>query len=189
MNTREEMKDKLKHLITCMKCKVSGKCCDENCPTQYDVGNMGEIIENLEEISKILEQKPCEDAISRSSLLGKLDDYYKEKIKVAPDNMAEGFVQVEKLIKQELSVTPTQEWTPVSEGLPKKTGWYLITFKVYGGGYAVCEMSYRKPENYWTDKNISKKVLDNDEVVAWMPKPKPYKADKESDDNEVYSSD
>ena len=55
--TREEMNDKLKHLITCMKCKVSGKYCDENCPTQYDVGNMGEIIENLEKISKILEQE------------------------------------------------------------------------------------------------------------------------------------
>ncbi len=56
---------------------------------------------------KALEQKPCEDTISRSSLLGKLDDCYKEKIKVAPDNMAEGFVQVEKLIKQEPSVNPT----------------------------------------------------------------------------------
>ena len=105
----KEMNDKLKHLITCMKCEVSGKCCDENCPTQYDAGNMGEIIENLEEISKILEQEPCEDAISRSSLLGKLDNCYKEKIKVAPDNMAEGFVQVEKLIKQEPPVTPTRK--------------------------------------------------------------------------------
>lgn len=56
--TIKERNDKLKHLITCMKCEVSGKCCDENCPTQYDAGNMGEIIENLEEISKILEQEP-----------------------------------------------------------------------------------------------------------------------------------
>jgi hypothetical protein len=31
------------------------------------------------------------------------------KRKTAPDNMAEGFVQVEKLIKQEPSVTPTQK--------------------------------------------------------------------------------
>ena len=49
--------------------------------------------------------EPCEDAISRSSLLSKLDDCYKEKIKIAPDNMTEGFMQVEKLIKQELPVT------------------------------------------------------------------------------------
>lgn len=56
--TIKERNDKLKHLITCMKCEVSCKYCDENCPTQYDAGNMGEIIENLEEISKILEQEP-----------------------------------------------------------------------------------------------------------------------------------
>lgn len=67
--TREERNNKLKYLITCMKCKVSSKCCDENCPTQYDAGHMGEIIENLEEISKILKQEPCEDAISRKSML------------------------------------------------------------------------------------------------------------------------
>lgn len=67
--TREERNNKLKYFITCMKCEVSGKCCDENCPIQYDAGNMGEIIENLEEISKILEEKePCEDSIIREAV-------------------------------------------------------------------------------------------------------------------------
>ena len=66
-------------------------------------------------------------------------------------------------------------WTPISEGLPKETGWYLITFKTYDGDYAVCEMCYRKPENYWTDKDISKKVFNNSEVEAWTPKPYPYR--------------
>jgi hypothetical protein len=56
--TIEERNDKLKHFITCLKCEVSGKCCDDNCSTQYDAGNMGEIIENLEAISKALEQEP-----------------------------------------------------------------------------------------------------------------------------------
>lgn len=63
--TNEERNIKLKHLITCMKCEVSGKECNENCPTQYAAGNMGEIIENLEAISEIMEQEPCEDCISR----------------------------------------------------------------------------------------------------------------------------
>ena len=62
--TREERNNKLKYLIACMKCEVSGKCCDENCPTQYNAGNMGEIIENLEEISKILEQESVLDKIN-----------------------------------------------------------------------------------------------------------------------------
>lgn len=56
--TREEKNNKLKHFITCLKCEVSGKHCDVNCSTQYDAGNMGEIIENLEAISKVLEQEP-----------------------------------------------------------------------------------------------------------------------------------
>ena len=63
--TREERNTKLKHFITCLKCGVSGKVCDDNCPVQYEAGNMGEIIENLEAISKALEQEPCEDCISR----------------------------------------------------------------------------------------------------------------------------
>lgn len=67
--TREERNKKLKYLITCMKCEVSGKCCDENCLTQYDAGNMGEIIENLEAISKALEQKPKTEWIPVSKRL------------------------------------------------------------------------------------------------------------------------
>lgn len=61
--TKEERVKKLKYLITCMKCEVSGKVCDDNCPTQYNAGNTGEIIENLEEIAKALEQEPVLDKI------------------------------------------------------------------------------------------------------------------------------
>ena len=46
------------------------------------------------------------DCISRQSLLNKLDPLYKEKIKTAPDNMAEGFTQVSSLIRREPPVTP-----------------------------------------------------------------------------------
>lgn len=56
--TREEQNRKLKAFITCLKCEVSCKPCDANCPVQYQAGNMGEIIENLEAISKALEQEP-----------------------------------------------------------------------------------------------------------------------------------
>ena len=59
--TIAERNNKLKHFITCLKCEVSGKTCDVNCSTQYDAGNMGEIIENLEAISKVLEQEPILD--------------------------------------------------------------------------------------------------------------------------------
>lgn len=58
-----ERNNKLKHFITCLKCRVSGKNCDDNCPTQYAAGNMGEIIENLEAISKAMEQEPIESVL------------------------------------------------------------------------------------------------------------------------------
>lgn len=51
--TIAERNKKLKHFITRLKCEVSGKLCDDNSSTQYDAGNMGEIIENLEAILKI----------------------------------------------------------------------------------------------------------------------------------------
>lgn len=61
--TRKERTTKLKAYITCLKCQIKGNSCDDNCPTQYDAGNMGEIIENLEAISKALEQDwiPCSE--------------------------------------------------------------------------------------------------------------------------------
>ena len=68
-------------------------------------------------------------------------------------------------------------WLSVSERLPKKTGWYLITVKGYKGKDGVCEMCYRKPENYWTGSDITRKILDSNEVTAWMPLPEPYKAE------------
>jgi hypothetical protein len=67
------------------------------------------LLQILSNINILIGEEPCEDAVSRISLLNKLDDCYKEKIKVAPDNMAEGFMQVEKLIMQEPSVTPTRK--------------------------------------------------------------------------------
>lgn len=73
----------------------------------------------------------------------------------------------------------TGRWIPVSERMPEETGWYFVTFKIHGGGYATCELSYRKPENYWTSTDISRKVFSNDEVIAWMPLPKPYEDGKE----------
>ena len=52
--TIDDRRKKLNHLITCLKCELSGKACDENCSTQYEAGNMGEIVENLEAISDLL---------------------------------------------------------------------------------------------------------------------------------------
>lgn len=55
--TIAERNNKLKCFVTCLKCELGGKCCDDECSTQYEAGNVGEIVENLEAISKILDQE------------------------------------------------------------------------------------------------------------------------------------
>ena len=165
--TREERNNKLKHFITCIKCEVSGKCCDENCPIQYGAGNMGEIIENLEEISKILEQEPCEDAISRRAVL----DYMK---------YLHGEMPEEEFVKALPSVTPArkkEEWISCDEKLPKPNEladnvrkYYLIQDE-YGDMHVA---SYLR--NGWI--SIDSFYTLEDDVIAWMPLPEPYKAEE-----------
>lgn len=113
--TREERIEKLRHLITCMKCEVSGKCCDDNCSTQYDAGNMGEIIENLEEIAKALEQEPCEDAVSREAV---------EDIVMWYDGQGEMLDEIQKLPSvQPKSKTGHWEWVQYDYN-PKLGNWH-----------------------------------------------------------------
>ena len=160
-----------------------------------------QLAEWLKELKRLKEQEPCEDAVSRSSLLNKLDDCYKEKIKVAPDNMAEGFMQVEKLIKQEPSVTPTQKWIPVSERLPENVRPVIVTWKnndpksyyqYIVGKHFTGTACYKNGKWYWYSSKTedmlaeygrydSEEFDEAIECIAWLPLPKPY---KESEDKE-----
>ena len=99
-----------------MKCEVSGKVCDENCPTQYEAGNMGEIIENLEAISEIMEQQPCEDCISRRAMLDGLASI--AKVKARSDAQKSLMGRVMFFTERLPSVTPkekTAAWVPTDE--------------------------------------------------------------------------
>ena len=124
--TREERNNKLKHFITCMKCEVSGKCCDENCPIQYDAGNMGEIIENLEEISKILE-KECEDAVSRRAVLD-IVKFEENWLSDAKSNNADTDIAFSGIRTQVAKLSPV---TPV-----RKKGKWIVLKDEYGD---ICE--------------------------------------------------
>lgn len=103
--TIAERKNMLKHFIICLKCRVRGKNCVVDCPTQYDAGNMGEIIENLESISKILEQEPCEDAVSRKAVLEVIDDCNSDGLKGIFCSYDDG-ERFKEYIKELPSVTP-----------------------------------------------------------------------------------
>lgn len=62
-------------------------------------------------------------------------------------------------------------WIPVTEGLPKEDGDYFVTNFVCDKLY-VEESTFIMCDNgdvFWTSQN----------VIAWMPKPEPYKAEEE----------
>lgn len=97
-----------------------------------------------------------------------------------------------ELLEQE----PKTGWIPVSERLPEERDWYLGIFKEPDTGWInplpfVCDYVGRKTKattkEHWilhgfTDGDEHIDYYYNLECVAWMPLPKPYKA--ESEDNE-----
>lgn len=116
---------------------------------------------------KALEQESCntprndlattsQDCISRQAVLNTL--FYKS------DNNCEVVLNKElrDRIKALPHVTPTQKWIPVSERLPERDGWYLISLgdKTYGG--VDVDMYCKGWVKYGTH------------VLAWMPLPEPY---------------
>lgn len=198
--TREERIEKLRHLITCMKCEVSGKPCDDNCPTQYDAGNTGEIIENLEEIAKALEQEPCEDAISRSLVKAE----YKRRLEESLIDKSRGIDLSEyancelfnKFIDSLPSITPqpkTGHWIPVSERLPRASEIVLLSLPehtmVDGEECSPCVIC----GHYIGGKSEEWGISDGTTVgyglvaykhckpIAWMPLPEPYQRGDEND--------
>lgn len=62
--------------------------------------------------------------------------------------------------------TFVSRWIPVSERLPEEAGVYLVTMK----DHEVYELSFS--DERWF-------VQGNDEIVAWMPLPEPYKSESE----------
>lgn len=61
-------------------------------------------------------------------------------------------------------------WTPISEGKPKKAGHYLVTR---------CHptrttMLFYEERRWWSDP-LHTEEWPNDLIVAWKPRPKPYR--------------
>lgn len=77
-----------------------------------------------------------------------------------------------------------RKWIPVTERLPEKNGRYLVT-----RGLNTCEALWNrvyiinysdlmgiKSERIWWQGNVGKSDFERfDDVIAWMPLPKPYK--------------
>ena len=71
---------------------------------------------------------------------------------------------LEKALTQ-AEVCKTGKWIPVSESLPKKNGYYLVT------DFDSVEEAYFSFDRIWLSRHEDRLKG----VTAWMPLPKPYK--------------
>lgn len=99
------------------------------------------------------EQEPCEDCISRTTLLARIDDERKHLLDLKMDGAEHILVHhARRIIEDMPSVTPKAEWIPVTEKLPEKSGKYLVTVKngnVYAGTYDAFSGKFQCAATAW----------------------------------------
>ena len=141
----------------------------------YDDKNPCKRAKILGKTIKILEQGPCEDAISRQAVLDLVTTI--ETDDCSGDEIME-VVNIDD-IKELPPVTPQPKvgrWTPVSEGLPKNT-------------FVRCHVTVEEDDMYGEPQRVlypdfvgyDGETWNNAdgmpipfEVIAWMPSPEPY---------------
>ena len=134
---------------------------------------------------KALEQNPCDDAISRQAVLeifGYVMDYWKEHaIDVEPHEIKDALIEQYEFTAKQLNELPSvnqePKWIPVSERLPDDEVEVLIytTDKEINKAYRrIKEWTIDRMEWVVFETLGYGYIYDDDEVLAWMPLPKPY---------------
>lgn len=121
------------------------------------------------------------DLIERQKAL----DALKGKLNVSVKD-TEAVVEYLNVVLERILQLPSAEpdWIPVSERLPEANGRYLVTRGLNACG-AMWDRTYLinysdlmglKKNKVWWDGNVGKSDFETyDDVLAWMPLPKPYK--------------
>lgn len=107
--------------------------------------------------------------------------YYYEKV---VGKMAH---EINMLREQLESADAEQGWIPCSERLPNEDNRYLVVYPLIGGGNWISIKWFGKPNMpnrpikgkcfYESDSEYGDVIWDN--VIAWMPLPKPYREENE----------
>ena len=102
------------------------------------------------------------DLIYRQDAIGAID----------VKNVNKGIISALQSIIEELP--SAQQWTLVSKGLPKKGGWYLVTWEdQFKTVRRVAVSEFIEPKGLTDIGHFEGFVLN--EVIAWMPLPEPYR--------------
>ena len=124
-----------------------------------DMLSAEEIAKAFDVAFRALEQELCEDAVSKQAVLDLLE------------NTNNGWIINE--VNQLPSIQPvTGKWIPVSERLPKVEQYALITV------HNQTKMCWYQ-NGVFVDGEQNAYTKENEELVAWMPLPEPYKEVKE----------
>lgn len=127
------------------------------------------------------EQKSCEDAISRQAVLDEMADAWKHICYVAkrrkPTKGEEAvYHDMIGTVRRLSSVNPQSKtgWIPISERLPGREQYALITV------YNQTKMCWYQ-DGVFVDGEQNAYTKENEELVAWMPLPKPYEPQESED--------
>ena len=116
-------------------------------------------------------QQVTTDTISRQAAIEAICDNCDTVEASCPHYPCGRYVAVEKLPSAQLE----PQWIPVSEMLPDEFGDYLVSIKSIGWNM---EEYVENDIAYWDDLEGFHKA---DEVLAWMPLPEPYRAERRND--------
>ena len=153
--------------------------------------------------SEALEYEPGEDLISRADAVKRLLLFKQSRAKIVSrydigfeDGLSHA-INILDLVPQvyipniNIEEEPkTEEWVPCSERLPSEEGLYMVTQKTFSDDYRFIDLfHYGKPMMpnrkvkgacwYRSDSEWGDVVYDDTDIIAWMPLPKPYRADSE----------
>ena len=102
-----------------------------------------------------------------------------------------GVLEALEAVEELPSAQPEPQWIPCSERLPRAYDEYLLTWTtgmsnrplLTVGEYEPCEINDEDGGcGEWILDDYIEKAYPNVEVIAWMPLPEPYRAERRTDD-------
>ena len=163
---------------------------------------VNELEDAVDTAIKALEQKPCEDAISREDALMCMTGEYLDDMQYNPEDIISKHIRRIKALPSVQPKKKTGHWIPVSEKLPEKNGWYQCTVIVnarpktmelfYKNGrwldnrridmfnaYDIYGYGCTKEKHKLSYQELISEFDWTENVIACMPLPEPYKAESE----------